>query len=69
MSFKILILGEIEGKPGIFCIKNGLKKLKEEHNIDFVFANGEGTTGGFGIGKNHSIQLHKLGMPDLLVKE
>lgn len=62
MSFKILILGEIVGKPGIFCIKNGLNKLKEEHNIDFVIANGEGTTGGFGIGKNHSIQIHKLGI-------
>lgn len=62
MGFKILAIGEIVGKPGIFCIKKGLKKLKEEFKIDFVIANGEGTTGGFGIGKNHSIQLHKLGI-------
>jgi 2',3'-cyclic-nucleotide 2'-phosphodiesterase len=62
MGLKILALGEIVGKPGIFCIKNGLKKIKEEFDIDFVIANGEGTTGGYGIGRNHSIQIHKLGI-------
>lgn len=39
-----------------------LPKLKDEKGIDFVIANGEGATGGFGIGKNHSIYLHKLGI-------
>ena len=62
MSIKVLCLGEIVGKPGIFAVKSGLKKLKEEEQIDFVIANGEGATGGFGIGKNHSIYLHKLGI-------
>ncbi len=62
MGLKILCIGEIVGKPGIFSVKSGLKKIKEEENIDFVIANGEGATGGFGIGKNHSIYLHKLGV-------
>ena len=59
---KILFIGEIVGKAGVFCIKNELKALVETRNIDFVIANGEGATGGFGIGKNHSIYLHKLGI-------
>ncbi len=62
MELRILALGEIVGKPGIYAIKSGLTKIKEQYNIDMVIANGEGTTGGFGIGKNHSIYLRKLGI-------
>lgn len=62
MSIRILALGEIVGKPGIYTIKSGLKKLKQEQQIDLVIANGEGATGGFGIGKNHSIYLKKIGI-------
>lgn len=62
MGIRVLYIGEIVGKAGVFCIKQALKPLKEEKQIDFVIANGEGTTGGFGIGKNHSIYLHKLGI-------
>ena len=43
-------------------MKNALEDLKEEKSIDFVIACGDGATGGFGIGKNHSIYLHKLGV-------
>jgi metallophosphoesterase (TIGR00282 family) len=59
---RILFVGEIVGKAGVFCLKTGLSALKAEKGIDFVIANGEGTTGGFGLGKNHSIYLHKLGV-------
>jgi len=62
MSVRILYIGEIVGKAGVYCIKQALGDLKTQHNIDFVIANGEGATGGFGIGKNHSIYLHKLGI-------
>lgn len=62
MGLKIFCMGEIVGKPGIFAVKSGLKKIKEQEQIDFVIANGEGATGGFGIGKNHSLYLHKLGI-------
>jgi len=62
MAIRVLYIGEIVGKAGVFCIKQALKTIKSEKNIDFVIANGEGTTGGFGIGKNHSIYLHKLGI-------
>ncbi len=55
-------MGEIVGKAGVFCVKSMLNDLRSEKKIDFVIANGEGTTGGFGLGKNHSIYLHKLGI-------
>lgn len=59
---RILLLGEIVGKAGIYCIKDGLKDLKDSTKADFVVANGDGATGGFGIGKNHSVYLRKLGL-------
>ncbi|MDA3852604.1 MAG: TIGR00282 family metallophosphoesterase [Spirochaetaceae bacterium] len=59
---RVLFIGEIVGKAGIYCLKQKLKSIKEEYQIDFVIANGNGVTGGFGLGKNHSIQLHKLGI-------
>jgi 2',3'-cyclic-nucleotide 2'-phosphodiesterase len=62
MPVRILFIGEIVGKAGIYCIKKALPILKDQHKIDFVIANGEGATGGFGLGKNHSIQIHKLGV-------
>ena len=61
-ALRILYLGEIVGKSGVFCVKQLLPALKKERAVDFVIANGEGATGGFGIGKNHSIYLHKLGV-------
>ncbi len=46
----------------MFCIKNLLSNLKRERQIDFVIANADGATGGFGVGKSHSVYLHKLGI-------
>ncbi len=39
-----------------------LPALRKELKLDFVIANGDGATGGFGIGKNHAIYLRKLGI-------
>ncbi|HPZ15771.1 MAG TPA: TIGR00282 family metallophosphoesterase [Sphaerochaeta sp.] len=62
MSIRVLFLGEIVGKGGIAAVKGALKPLKQERSIDVVIANGEGATGGFGLGKAHSMQLLKLGI-------
>lgn len=62
MSIRILFLGEIVGRPGMYAVKQGLKTLRETHRVDYVVANGEGATGGFGIGKNHALQLQKNGI-------
>jgi metallophosphoesterase (TIGR00282 family) len=62
MSIRVLFLGEIVGNSGLLALKEGLKPLCAKEGIDFVVANGEGTTGGFGIGKNHALRLLKLGV-------
>ncbi|RPJ05817.1 MAG: YmdB family metallophosphoesterase [Spirochaetaceae bacterium] len=61
-NMRILFIGEIVGKCGVFCVKQLLPKLKKEMQIDFVIASGDGATGGFGLGKNHSAYLHKIGI-------
>lgn len=62
MSIRVLFLGEIVGRPGIQTVKSALKGVRENQNIDLVIANGEGATGGFGLGRAHSMQLLKLGI-------
>jgi metallophosphoesterase (TIGR00282 family) len=59
---RILHIAEIVGKAGVYCVKVVLPGLKREFSPDLVIANGDGATGGFGIGKNHAIYLHKLGI-------
>jgi 2',3'-cyclic-nucleotide 2'-phosphodiesterase len=46
----------------VFVVKSLLDKLKRELGVELVIADGEGATGGFGIGKSHAIYLHKLGV-------
>ncbi len=62
MSIRVLFLGEIVGRPGIQTVKDALKSLRQDKNIDLVIANAEGATGGFGLGRAHSMQLLKLGI-------
>ena len=62
MSYKILFIGEIVGKFGVFAARKGIKSLKKSHDIDFVIANANGATGGFGFGKNHALALKNAGV-------
>ena len=66
---RILFIGEIVGKSGVWVVKELLPKIREEKHIDFVIADGEGATGGFGIGKNHAVYLHKLGIDAITTGE
>jgi metallophosphoesterase (TIGR00282 family) len=59
---KILYISEIVGKAGVFAVKKLLPPLKKEKHIDFVIANADGTTGGYGLGRNHAGYLRKLGV-------
>ena len=61
-SIRILFIADIVGSSGVWCVKKLLPEIRKEEAVDFVVANGEGATGGFGIGKNHAIYLHKLGI-------
>lgn len=59
---RILFIGEVVGGAGVYCVKTLLPGLKREFDIDLTIAAAEGATGGFGLGKGHSVYLHKLGV-------
>ena len=46
---KVLIIGDIIGKPGRKAIASVLPELREQHGIDLVVGNGENASGGIGI--------------------
>lgn len=69
MSLKVLFLGEIVGRAGLTAVKKFLPPFRQEEKIDLVVANAEGTTGGFGLGKNHALYLRKLGVDVVTVGE
>jgi len=66
---KVLFLGEIVGRCGIGVIKNALKNYRRDNNIDLVIANGEGATGGFGLGFQNAIALQHMGIDVLTMGE
>ncbi|HVZ81850.1 MAG TPA: TIGR00282 family metallophosphoesterase [bacterium] len=45
----ILLIGDIIGKPGRHAVHNCMGRIKGDHKIDFVVANGENLAGGAGI--------------------
>jgi hypothetical protein len=48
-SVKLLFIGDIVGQPGRNAVKTLLPKLREQHALDFIIANGENSAGGSGI--------------------
>jgi metallophosphoesterase (TIGR00282 family) len=46
---RVLMIGDIIGKPGRQAIERELPALREERGIDFVTANGENLAGGIGL--------------------
>jgi metallophosphoesterase (TIGR00282 family) len=62
MGKTVLYIAEIVTKAGVYCVKNQLKSLVKEFGVDMVIANADGATGGFGLGKTHSMYLRKLGI-------
>ena len=59
---KIAFIGDIVGRPGRNIIKKELVRLKQEHNIDFVIANGENASHGFGLTTKNADELIKSGI-------
>jgi len=46
---KILLIGDIIGKPGRKAVARLLPDLRQQHGIDLVIANGENASGGIGL--------------------
>lgn len=66
---RILYVAEPVGKPGLFTLRHTLGDLRNEFRPDFILGQGDGTTGGFGLGKNHAFYLHKLGLQAVTLGE
>lgn len=59
---KIAFIGDIIGRPGRSIIGEHLPRLKREHNIDFVIANYENASHGFGLTVKNSVELFRAGI-------
>jgi len=59
---KIGFIGDIVGKPGRLMLKRHLKRLQQEHYIDFTIANYENASHGFGLTEKNCIELLGYGI-------
>ncbi|HXF10390.1 MAG TPA: TIGR00282 family metallophosphoesterase [Desulfuromonadaceae bacterium] len=59
---KLLFIGDIVGQPGRSAVKTLLPKLREQHRLDFVVANGENSAGGNGITPRIADELFSYGI-------
>jgi metallophosphoesterase (TIGR00282 family) len=48
-ALRILMIGDIIGKPGRVAVEQTIPALRDERGIDFVTANGENVAGGMGL--------------------
>jgi metallophosphoesterase (TIGR00282 family) len=59
---KIAFIGDIVGRPGRDMIAKHLPKIKEEYAIDFVIANYENASHGFGLTSKNASELFSYGI-------
>jgi len=59
---KILFIGDIVGQPGRLAVRTLLPKLREQHGLDFVIANGENSAGGNGITVRTAEEIFNAGV-------
>ncbi|MEA3554281.1 MAG: TIGR00282 family metallophosphoesterase [Campylobacterota bacterium] len=59
---KIAFIGDIVGRPGRKIVKQNLENLREKYNIDFVIANGENASHGFGLTIKNANELFNCGI-------
>jgi metallophosphoesterase (TIGR00282 family) len=59
---RIAFIGDIVGKPGRNVVKHHLHKLRSEYNVDFVIANGENISHGFGCTIKNANEMFEAGV-------
>jgi 2',3'-cyclic-nucleotide 2'-phosphodiesterase len=59
---KLLFIGDIVGQPGRRAVKELVPKLREQHALDFVIANGENSAGGNGITPAIAAEIFSAGV-------
>ena len=59
---KIAFIGDIVGRPGREMLKTHLKNIREEYGVDFVIANYENASHGFGLTPKNANELFGYGI-------
>src|SRR5438876_3939465 len=59
---KVLFIADIVGQPGRRAVKELLPKLRQEHGLDLVVANGENAAGGSGITVKTAEEIFSAGV-------
>ncbi|CAI8223186.1 MAG: Uncharacterised protein [Arcobacter lacus] len=59
---RVAFIGDIVGRPGRKIIKENLSKIKDDFDVDFVIANGENASHGFGLTIKNCDELLKCGI-------
>ena len=59
---KLLFIGDIVGEPGRKVVKALVPRLREQHGLDFVIANGENSAGGSGITPKTATEIFSAGV-------
>lgn len=54
---RVMMIGDIVGRPGRLIVKEKIKQYKKKYNLDFIIANGENSAGGVGITKSIAEEL------------
>lgn len=59
---RILMVGDVIGRPGRRAVGAVLPELRQEYKIDLVIANGENAAGGIGLTKETAEELFEAGV-------
>jgi len=59
---RIAFIGDIVGRPGREMLKEHLQKIKKEYEVDFVIANYENASHGFGLTHKNADELLSYGV-------
>lgn len=59
---RILMIGDIVGRPGRRAVKENVPDIRKEFGISFVIANGENAAGGVGITRETAEELFSYGI-------
>jgi 2',3'-cyclic-nucleotide 2'-phosphodiesterase len=61
-AIRVLMIGDVIGKPGRVAVEQTLPGLRQERDVDFVTANGENLAGGMGLTASTADALFQAGV-------
>ncbi len=62
LSVRLLFIGDIVGQPGRQAVRSLVSRLRQQHRLDLVIANGENSAGGSGITSKTADEIFSAGV-------